>query len=103
MHPWQGEHLGKWLHAGVIAYKITGNEKIKKAMDEMVNRVLATQRADGYIGTYADEYTFMMVPESTDPKSIADDAKYYNEAEITLLNSVHGHQEMEEKEWCYTL
>jgi DUF1680 family protein len=73
VHPWQGEHLGKWLHAGVIAYKITGNEKIKKAMDEMVKRVLATQRADGYIGTYADEYTFMMVPESTDPKSIADD------------------------------
>jgi len=72
-HPWQGEHLGKWLHAGVIAYKITGNEKMKEAMDEMVKRVLATQREDGYIGTYADEYTFIKIPESTDPRFLADD------------------------------
>lgn len=56
-HPWQGEHLGKWLHAGTIAYKITGDEKMKAKMYELVTRLLASQRQDGYIGTYADGYT----------------------------------------------
>ncbi len=32
-HPWQGEHLGKWLHAGTIACKITGDQKMKAKMD----------------------------------------------------------------------
>ncbi|MBE0673654.1 MAG: glycoside hydrolase family 127 protein [Bacteroidales bacterium] len=72
-HPWQGEHLGKWLHAGIIAYKITGNVKMKKAMDEMVERLLATQLPDGYLGTYAEEARFMNVMGSTEPSLLADD------------------------------
>lgn len=72
-HPWQGEHLGKWLHAATISYKITGDEKIKKELDEMVERLLATQLSDGYLGTYAEEGRFMNVMESTDPKFLAED------------------------------
>lgn len=81
-HPWQGEHLGKWLHAGIIAYKITGDEKMKAKMDELVTRILATQREDGYIGTYADEYTFLEIPESTDPRFIADDIELNEKEEL---------------------
>jgi uncharacterized protein len=72
-HAWQGEHLGKWLHAGTIAYRITADQQIKNAMNEMVERVLATQKPNGYLGTYADEYTFVKIPESTDPRLLADD------------------------------
>ena len=41
IHPWQGEHLGKWLHAATLAYDITEDEKLKKELDEMVERLLA--------------------------------------------------------------
>lgn len=72
-HPWQGEHLGKWLHAATIAYKISGDEKIKEKMDELVERLLATQLPDGYLGTYAEEGRFMNVMGSPDPDLLADD------------------------------
>ena len=26
-HPWQGEHMGKWLHAATLAYNVTEAEK----------------------------------------------------------------------------
>ena len=72
-HPWQGEHLGKWLHAATIAYKITGDEEIKMELDEMVERLLATQLPDGYLGTYNVEKRFMNVMGSQDPQLLADD------------------------------
>jgi len=73
IHAWQGEHLGKWLHAATIAYKITGDEKIKEELDEMVGRLLDTQLPDGYLGTYAEKDRFMNVMGSQDPDLLADD------------------------------
>ena len=54
VHPWQGEHLGKWLHAAVLAWRITGDIKLQKEMESNVKRLLATQLPDGYLGTYDD-------------------------------------------------
>lgn len=73
VHPWQGEHLGKWLHAATLAYNVTGDEHLKDKMDEMVERLLATQLEDGYLGTYASHYTFMAVPENDLKTELADD------------------------------
>jgi len=73
IHPWQGEHLGKWLHAATIAYKITGDENLKNKLDEMTDRLIATQLPDGYLGTYAEENRFMNVMGSVDPHLLADD------------------------------
>jgi len=73
MHPWQGEHLGKWLHAATLAYNINGNEKLKMKLDEMVERLLATQLPDGYMGTYGESYTFMALPENDMKTELADD------------------------------
>lgn len=73
IHPWQGEHLGKWLHAATLAYQVTGDEKLKKELDEMVGRLLATQLPDGYLGTYAEEARFTTVPAHRDPQDLADD------------------------------
>jgi len=72
-HAWQGEHLGKWLHAATLAYQVTGDEKLKKELDSMVNRLIATQLPDGYLGTYPEEARFMNVPENEDPKLVTDD------------------------------
>lgn len=73
MHPWQGEHLGKWLHAATLAYIINGDEKLKKKLDEMVERLLATQLPNGYMGTYGESYTFMALPENDIKAELADD------------------------------
>ena len=54
---WQGEHIGKWIHAATLAYNVTGDEKIKKDLDEMVERLLATQLPNGYMGTYGSSFT----------------------------------------------
>jgi DUF1680 family protein len=73
MHPWQGEHLGKWLHAATLAYNINGNKKLKKKLDEMVERLLATQLPSGYLGTYGETFTFMALPENDMKTELADD------------------------------
>lgn len=62
-HPWQGEHIGKWLHAATLAYNVTCDQKLKRKLDEMVERLLATQLPNGYMGTYDEDHTFMSRPE----------------------------------------
>lgn len=63
-HPWQGEHLGKWLDAATLAYEQTHEEKLLKALQVTVQRLLATQEANGYLGTYGPENRFTAWPEN---------------------------------------
>ena len=62
-HPWQGEHVGKWLHAATLAYEETHDEKLGRRLEETVQRLLAAQDANGYMGTYAEENRFYIVPD----------------------------------------
>jgi DUF1680 family protein len=62
VHPWQGEHVGKWLHAATLAHQQTGDKKLAKKLHEMAERLVAAQEANGYLGTYAEEKRFYMVP-----------------------------------------
>jgi len=63
-HPWQGEHVGKWLHAATLAHQETGDKKLGKKLHETVERLMAAQEANGYLGTYAAEKRFYTVPEN---------------------------------------
>ncbi len=72
-HPWQGEHAGKWLHAATLAYEQTHSEELLRALQETVERLLAAQEANGYLGTYGDDYTFMALPENTSTRAVVDD------------------------------
>lgn len=72
-HPWQGEHAGKWLHAATLAYEQTRDEKLLQALQETVRRLLAAQDANGYLGTYGADHTFMVQPENVSLTAIADD------------------------------
>lgn len=74
-HAWQGEHLGKWLHAATMAYLETKDESLRKSMDELVERLLNTQLEDGYLGTYAEGERFTDIPETVDPRDITDDVE----------------------------
>jgi DUF1680 family protein len=64
-HPWQGEHVGKWLHAATLAYEQTRDEKLGKTLEGTVERLLAAQESNGYLGTYAEEERFYMAPEDS--------------------------------------
>ncbi len=52
---WIGEHAGKWLHAATLAWVYTGDADLRAKLDRVVAALLATQKADGYLGTYADD------------------------------------------------
>ncbi len=54
-HAWIGEHIGKWLHAAVLTWQYSGDEKLKSRIDQAVRDLLATQKEDGYLGTYEDK------------------------------------------------
>lgn len=79
-HPWQGEHVGKWLHAATLAYEQTHDEKLLKALQETANRLLAAQDANGYLGTYGADYTFMAKPEMEKPTEVANEIATPKEA-----------------------
>ena len=72
-HPWQGEHVGKWLHAASLAYEQTRDERLLKSLQETVDRLLAAQLPSGYLGTYGDDYTFMALPENESVRHVVDD------------------------------
>ncbi|MBN2314183.1 MAG: glycoside hydrolase family 127 protein [Sedimentisphaerales bacterium] len=57
-HPWQGEHVGKWLHAATLAYQATGDERIKVLLRETVDQLIDAQDTEGYLGTYAPQRRF---------------------------------------------
>ncbi len=51
---WVGEHVGKWLHAATLAWAYTKEPELRAKLDRVAASLLATQQADGYLGTYAD-------------------------------------------------
>ena len=53
---WQGEHVGKFLHAATLAWANTSDTELKAKLDRVVARLLKTQEADGYLGTYVPSH-----------------------------------------------
>jgi len=55
-HAWIGEHLGKWLHAASISWQYSRDPNLRRMMNRAVAQLLDTQKEDGYLGTYTDDY-----------------------------------------------
>jgi DUF1680 family protein len=51
---WIGEHAGKFLDAAANTWAYTRDERLKTLMDRLARELVATQQADGYLGTYVD-------------------------------------------------
>ncbi len=49
---WQGEHVGKYLHAATLTWNYTHSADLKVKIDRVAARLLKTQESDGYLGTY---------------------------------------------------
>ena len=60
---WDGEHIGKYLHAAIMAWANSGDEKLRAKIASAVKELIKCQEADGYLGTYLPE-NLPSVPES---------------------------------------
>ena len=52
---WDGEHVGKWLHAATLAWVYTGDPALRAKLDNTVAELCQCQLADGYLGTYLEK------------------------------------------------
>ena len=52
---WDGEHVGKWLHAATLAWAYTGDATLRAKLDETATELCNCQLADGYLGTYLEK------------------------------------------------
>ena len=52
---WQTEFWGKYMHAAVPYWKLTGSSALKAKIDAGVATLLSAQEPSGYLGNYPDE------------------------------------------------
>lgn len=53
---WDGEHVGKWLHAATLAWVHTGDPALREKLDVAVAELMKCQLEDGYLGTYLPKH-----------------------------------------------
>jgi DUF1680 family protein len=51
---WDGEHVGKWLHAATLAWVNTGDPALREKLDYTAAELAKCQLPDGYLGTYVE-------------------------------------------------
>ncbi|MCC6822683.1 MAG: glycoside hydrolase family 127 protein [Verrucomicrobia subdivision 3 bacterium] len=51
---WDGEHVGKWLHAATLAWVYTGDPALREKLDYIAAELVKCQMEDGYLGTYVE-------------------------------------------------
>jgi DUF1680 family protein len=52
---WDGEHVGKWLHAATLAWANTGDKALREKLDYVATELVKCQLDDGYLGTYLEK------------------------------------------------
>jgi len=52
---YDGEHVGKWLHAATLAWVNTGDPALREKLDHTAAELIKCQLADGYLGTYLEK------------------------------------------------
>jgi len=52
---YDGEHIGKWLHAATLAWVNTGDPALRQKLDLVAAELVKCQLQDGYLGTYLDK------------------------------------------------
>ena len=52
---WDGEHVGKWLHAATLAWVNTGDPLLRQKLDFVAAELVKCQLPDGYLGTYLEK------------------------------------------------
>ena len=50
---YDGEHIGKWLHAASLAWNYSGDPALRQKLDVVATGLAKCQLEDGYLGTYS--------------------------------------------------
>jgi DUF1680 family protein len=72
---WDGEHIGKWIHAASLAWANSGDEKLRAKIASAVTELIKCQEADGYLGTYLSNEQ-IAAAENQQPKSTTPQPKF---------------------------
>ena len=51
---WDGEYVGKWMHAATLAWAYSGDAALRKRLDYVAAELAKCQLEDGYLGTYLE-------------------------------------------------
>ena len=73
---WDGEHIGKWLHAASMAWANSGDEKLRAKIKSTVSELIKCQEADGYLGTYLSDEQ-IATAKNLQPKNTTPQPKFY--------------------------
>ena len=58
---WQGEFWGKWIISAAEVCKMTGNEKLRRFIQNAAHKLLGYAREDGYLNTYKNSLNVFRV------------------------------------------
>ena len=72
---WDGEHIGKWIHAASLAWANSGDEKLRAKIASAVTELMKCQQADGYLGTYLSNEQ-IAVAKNQKPKNTTPQPKF---------------------------
>lgn len=64
VHPWIGEHIGKWMHAASLTHEYirgaAAKSELRRKLDYAASELIKAQEPDGYLGTYVPEKRFAL-------------------------------------------
>ncbi len=64
VHPWIGEHIGKWMHAATLAWAYSQDDELRRKLDSAAAELIKAQEPDGYLGTYLPAQRFGLFPNA---------------------------------------
>jgi len=53
--PWSGEFVGKYLISAIQGWRISGDIKLKKLIDDIIKELIDSQLPDGYLGPFTTD------------------------------------------------
>ncbi len=88
---WYGEFSGKYITSAALAYAMQPDERLKKAVDYVVNRLAEAQDTDGYLGVWPDDQK-LMGRNAWNAKTWDAWAHYHNMLGLYHWHRVTGHE-----------
>lgn len=88
---WHAEHIGKWLESAMLVWRRIGSAPLLTRIDGIVDRLLAHQGLDGYLGSYRDGLRFQQLDWNAEPARM--DARFDLWCHLMIITGLLDHHE----------
>jgi DUF1680 family protein len=88
---WHAEHIGKWLESAMLVWRRTRSATLLARIDGLVDRLLAMQGEDGYLGSYRDGLRFQQLDWNAEPARM--DARFDLWCHLMIITGLLDHHE----------